>query len=64
MAKIRLTESLAWAAATDAGNRSMRAAGRTKWGFEDRNAAIVEFNRIWVEPTFGPLIVEAEIRVE
>lgn len=45
--KIQLTRDLAWAAATDAGNRSMRQAGRTKWSQRDYNAAIREFDRLW-----------------
>ncbi len=42
-----LTQDLAWAAATDAGNRSMRAAARSVWSEEDFNAAAREFNRLW-----------------
>jgi hypothetical protein len=44
---MKLTEDLARAAAQDAGNRSMRAGGRTKWNHEDFNVAVEEFNRLW-----------------
>lgn len=44
---LALTRDIAWAAATDAGNRSMRKSGRTAWNWEDYNAACAEFNRIW-----------------
>lgn len=37
---------VAFAAGTDAGNRSMRAAGRTKWNRADYNAAAREQARI------------------
>jgi hypothetical protein len=43
----RLTRDVAWAAAHDAGNRSMRHAGRTSWNEDDYNAAVEEFNRLW-----------------
>jgi hypothetical protein len=35
--------------ATDAGNRSMRRAGRTVWDVEDYNAAVAEYNRLMDE---------------
>ncbi len=35
----RVTYKIAMAAGKDAGNRSMRAAGRTAWSKEDFNAA-------------------------
>jgi hypothetical protein len=41
------TYQLAHAAATDAGNRSMRRAGRKKWNDRDYAAAVKEFERIW-----------------
>lgn len=44
-----LTREMAWAASTDAGNRSMRAGGRTKWSQQDFNAAAREFKRLWPE---------------
>jgi hypothetical protein len=44
---IEITRSIAWAAARDAGNRSMRKANRTAWDEEDIHAAIVEFYRLW-----------------
>jgi hypothetical protein len=36
---ITLTPALAYASGQDAGNRSMRAAGRTHWNLEDWNVA-------------------------
>lgn len=36
---MRLTRDLAFAASKDAGNRSMRAGGRTSWSEEDQDAA-------------------------
>lgn len=45
--KIAMTENLARAAAQDAGNRSMRKAGRKTWSREDYNEAVREFNRLW-----------------
>jgi len=44
---IVLTRALAYAAATDAGNRAMRAAGRAAWSVDDYNAAAREFARLW-----------------
>lgn len=41
-----LTPALIRAAATDAGNRSMRAAGRKVWSAEDYDAACAEFERL------------------
>lgn len=43
---MELTPDLIWAAATDAGNRSMRAAGRKVWNEEDVTAAMTEFYRL------------------
>jgi hypothetical protein len=43
---IEVTYQLAHAAGWDAGNRSMRAAGRSKWNHEDHAAASAEFSRI------------------
>ncbi len=37
----------AWHAATDTGNRHMRAAGRIAWIQEDYQAAASEFSRLW-----------------
>jgi hypothetical protein len=37
--EVRVTRTILWAQATDAGNRSMRAAGRTAWSEEDCNVA-------------------------
>lgn len=42
----RITNSIAYAAGTDAGNRRMRKAGRKKWSKEDYNVAVHEVNRI------------------
>ena len=47
MARIELTRDLAWSASLDAGNRSMRKAGRTAWNEDDYNTAVDEFNRLW-----------------
>lgn len=44
--RIYLTPALARAAGTDAGNRSMRAAGRTVWNEQDLEAAVRETNRL------------------
>jgi hypothetical protein len=44
-----MTRKLAWAIATDAGNASMRAAGRANWNDDDYNAAVEVFNRLWPE---------------
>lgn len=41
-----LTYSIAMAAARDAGNRAMRAAGRTVWSRADYNAMAAEFARL------------------
>lgn len=42
-----MTEDLARRAATDEGNRSMRANGRRKWNRDDFIAAATMFNRLW-----------------
>jgi len=39
MAAITMTRELAFAAGTDAANRQMRKAGRTRWNLDDRNLA-------------------------
>lgn len=44
---MRLTRELAWAAGWDAGDRSMRAAGRKRWSKKDYAAAVAEFDRLW-----------------
>lgn len=44
---MKLTRDLAWSASIDAGNRSMRAAGRKAWNAEDYLAAAREFDRLW-----------------
>lgn len=43
----QFTEEIARAAAQDAGNRTMRKAGRVFWDDEDWNAACEEYNRLW-----------------
>jgi hypothetical protein len=47
MPRIVMTQELARAAATDAGNRHMRAGRRAKWNQDDFIAAACEFNRLW-----------------
>ena len=44
-----MDRKLAWAAATDAGNRSARAGGRVAWNEDDKRAACAEFRRLWPE---------------
>jgi len=46
MTKPILTPDLAHSAAWDAGNRSMRAAGRECWNEDDYNACVHEHNRL------------------
>jgi hypothetical protein len=46
MGRIVITQDLAHAAGMDAGNRSMRRAGRTAWNEEDYNAAAAEEHRL------------------
>ena len=45
--KPQLTPELIGAASMDAGNRSMRKAGRTAWTVEDYNEAARESQRLW-----------------
>lgn len=47
---IYITQALINSAATDAGNRSMRSAGRSKWNDEDYNAAVAEHERLCPSP--------------
>jgi len=47
-----LTPRIAWAAAMDAGNRSMRQAGRRVWNEADQQAAYQEFERLAREGGF------------
>jgi hypothetical protein len=49
------TRVLAFAAAGDAGNRNMRAAGRTTWNEDDWNIACEELDRLW------PTVVISEL---
>ena len=44
------TYELAMAASRDAGNRSMRAAGRTAWNEDDWNVAVATFERLYPAP--------------
>lgn len=39
-------DPIAWATATDAGNRSMRNGGRTAWSAEDYRAALTLYARL------------------
>ena len=48
--KPTMTYKLAWAAGLDAGNRSMRKAGRKKWSSRDRDVATSTFNRLYPNP--------------
>lgn len=50
MAGATMTYGLAMAAAHDAGNRHMQAAGRSKWAVADWNHACETFSRLWPEP--------------
>ena len=47
-----VTPGLAWAAGRDAGNRSMRAAGRTVWNADDYDAAQETYERLAREGGF------------
>jgi hypothetical protein len=47
--KTAVTYEVAMSAGRDAGNRSMRSAGRTAWNAEDYGAAALEFTRLWPE---------------
>ena len=42
-----LTREIAWALATDSGNRSMRKNNRKKWNRYDKKIAGEEFSRLW-----------------
>lgn len=48
---IQMDAAIARAAARDAGNRSMRAAGRDGWNQTDWNAAAAEYERLWPAET-------------
>lgn len=43
----KMTYQLAHAAGMDAGNRSMKAAGRAHWNEQDANTCWAEFERLW-----------------
>ena len=47
MRYIRMTPWLANCVARDAGNRSMRFAGRTAWNEEDAEVARLEYDRVY-----------------
>lgn len=47
MRYMRMSYFLAMACAKDAGNRSMRTAGRTVWDSADYNANVREFDSLW-----------------
>jgi len=49
MDKPKLTRALADAAGLDAGNRSMREAGRTGWNEEDAEIAALTTNRLCLQ---------------
>ena len=44
---MKLTKAIIYTAARDAGNRSMKKAGRTVWAAADYNAACEEFERLF-----------------
>jgi hypothetical protein len=46
LAMSTLTREMVWSAATDAGNRHMRQAGRKRWSREDFEAATSEYERL------------------
>lgn len=50
MARPTLTPAIVHAASTDAGNASMRTAGRTSWSQDDYDAAVAEYHRLMPEP--------------
>ena len=61
--RVTLTPDLAWAAATDAGNRAMRKRCSKAWSAEDYNAAVREYNRLFEHitwPETGPTIGSQE----
>lgn len=45
--KLTMTYELAHAAGIDAGNRSMRKAGRKHWNEDDYNVCVAESDRLW-----------------
>lgn len=44
--RMTLTPNLAYASGMDAGNSSMRKAGRKRWNQQDKNTAAQETNRL------------------
>lgn len=49
--RMPITREIALAAATDAGDRNMRAAGRAAWSEDDLNVATDALERLWYERT-------------
>lgn len=43
----KITRELAFAASLDAGDESMRKAGRTEWSRADQTVASTKFNYLW-----------------
>ena len=64
MSRPVMTYALAMAAAKDAANRQMRAAGRPKWNWDDAQLAISEFHRLFAMTREGAAsAVDHETRV-
>lgn len=66
VSRILLTQSAINAAGQDAGNRSMRKAGRTRWNRADAMVAQAEIARLlpyWMADTFGMSLESARARV-
>lgn len=47
--RIKMSREIAWGAATDAGNASMKRGGRAGWSEDDYQKAVDTFNRLWPE---------------
>jgi len=58
--KLTMTYQLAHAASMDAGNRSMRKAGRSVWSDADYSASVAEFNRLFPLEAQYPWMTRAE----
>ena len=59
-----LDREIIWAAATDAGDRSMRAGARKVWSNEDWNAMVSEFDRLCPEGVGLEKIETPKLRAE
>lgn len=59
-----MTYKLAHAAAWDAGNRSMRAAGRKTWSADDYAACCAEFNRLMTQISQCEATYRGDIEVD